>query len=110
MPGEGEDADLCPGGIWRHLVKDMLVYPKKTLPRSSRERTLSPGPLQTEFPGGTQWRRGEGVGAEASGGLHRVWVGRGTHEKLRLSPIPTPAVDQQPAPGASAFLNLSFLH
>ena len=92
------------GGIWWKIC---LCIQKN--PRSSRERTLSPGPLQTEFPGGSQWRRGEGVGAEASGGLHRVWVGRGAHEKLRLSPIPTPAVDQQPAPGASAFLSLSFL-
>lgn len=54
--------------------------------------------------------KGEGTRAEASGGLHRVGVGRGgAHEKLRLSPIPTPAVDQQPAPGASASLDLSFL-
>ena len=63
-----------------------------------------------EFPGESQWRRGEGTRAEASGGLHRVGVGQGVaHEKLRLSPIPTPAVDQQPVPGASASLDLSFL-
>lgn len=90
------------------MVKDMLVYPKKAI--GLPERGHCPHDLSRwSFLGNLS---GEGR-RDQSRSLRRSTQGGGgaggAHEKLRLSPIPTPAVDQQPAPGASASLDLSFL-
>lgn len=96
---------------WRHLeqtVKNMLVCPKKGI--SPPERGHCPHDLSRwSFLGDLSGEGLKGPEQKPQEVYTGLGWGRGAHEKLRLSPIPAPAVDQQPAPGASASLDLSFL-